>query len=135
MKSKRKILRTVTALVLCLSLAVGAYAVSAGIYTYISGSSKQSTQNPSLLSTTTRIGVNPDNAYLRTDVEFSNGTSMTSSAQKYSSRGVVSFTYNFPIYQSIDKIPIYAFVAHNVLGGTQSETGYVYRTTASINLS
>lgn len=122
MMKLRRIMSLVLAMTLCISLAVSAYAAMAGIYIYVAGTGSKS---GNALVTSTRVKVNPDNAYLKTEVQFSDGLNYTSSDRKISSRGVTSFSYNFPIFQAVDWTPIKAYCAHGVQGGTQSEAGYV----------
>lgn len=132
MMKMRKITSLILALVLCISLAVSASAAMAGIYSYVDGTGIQSGNT---LITTTYVAKNPDKAYLKTDVLFTDGTKYTGSNSRTSSREVTSFSYNFPIYMAIDCIPVLAFCAHNVQGGTQSENGYVEYNEYPINLT
>lgn len=137
MTKVRKIVCLIFVLSLCLSTVVSAASdsASAGIYITISGGSNQSTQNPNLLSTTTWIKKNPDNARLRNDVELSDGTRIYSKEMKYSEYGVTLFNKNFALYQTVDNTPVYAYVAHNVLQGTQSPVGYVCNTKVPITIN
>lgn len=132
MMKMRKLTSIILALVLCISLAVSASAAVAGIYTYVNGTG---TQSGNTLITTTYVAKNPDNAYLKTDVQFTDGTNYTGSGSRTSSRGVISFSYNFPIYMAVDCIPVKAFCAHGVQGGTQSESGYVQFNQYTISLT
>lgn len=122
MMKMRKITSLILAMVLCVSLAVTASAAVAGIYSYVSGSAYRTGNT---FVATTSVGKNPDNAYLTTNVEFSDGVNSTGSGSRTSTRGVTSFTSNFAVYMAIDVIPTKAYCAHGVQGGTQSESGYV----------
>ena len=121
-----------------LSLAVGVSANTrskpAGIYGTIRGSSYQSTSNINLLNTTTNVDKNEDDAYFAIYVEFTNLSGVTSRETRSSGRGATSFNPSFAIYFTIDTVPSYAFVSHDIRGGTAAPSGYSCYTEAPISI-
>lgn len=133
MKTKRSTLMVVVAFLLCASLAVSASAATlsasapAGIYVFIRGTISP-VSGSSFLPTTTTIKLNPDNAYLKVDVEVKDGVNDLATSTASSTRGVTSFSRSMPLYNDTAHNNLYVFVAHNVQGGAQSEWGYVCNT-------
>ena len=126
----------VLAMVLSLSVGVSANTRSkpAGIYGTIRGSSYQSTSNINLLNTTTNVDKNEDDAYFAIYVEFTNLSGVTSRETRSSGRGATSFNPSFAIYFTIDTVPSYAFVSHDIRGGTAAPSGYSCYTEAPISI-
>ena len=139
MINKSKLLSVILTLLLCLSLAITTSATStfeiAGIYGKIHGSSSESTSETYMVNTTTTISRNPDTAYLLVEADFCNGSQTIHATDERSSRGVLSFSVGFPIFFDIQEIPEYAYFAHNVRGGSQSESGFVCYTSVDVTLN
>lgn len=138
MKKFRNWITFAVVLAMVLSLAVGVSANTrskpAGIYGTIRGSSYQSTSNINLLNTTTNVDKNEDDAYFAIYVEFTNLSGVTSRETRSSGRGATSFNPSFAIYFTIDTVPSYAFVSHDIRGGTVAPSGYSCYTEAPISI-
>ena len=138
MKKFRNWVMFAVVLAMVLSLAVGVSANTrskpAGIYGTIRGSSYQSTSNINLLNTTTNVDKNEDDAYFAIYVEFTNLSGVTSRETRSSGRGATSFNPSFAIYFTIDTVPSYAFVSHDIRGGTVAPSGYSCYTEAPISI-
>ena len=138
MKKFRNWVTFAVVLAMVLSLAVGVSANTrskpAGIYGTIRGSSYQSTSNINLLNTTTNVDKNEDDAYFAIYVEFTNLSGVTSRETRSSGRGATSFNPSFAIYFTIDTVPSYAFVSHDIRGGTVAPSGYSCYTEAPISI-
>ena len=138
MKKFRNWVTFAVVLAMVLSLAVGVSANTrskpAGIYGTIRGSSYQSTSNINLLNTTTNVDKNEDDAYFAIYVEFTNLSGVTSRETRSSGRGATSFNPSFAIYFTIDTVPSYAFVSHDIRGGTAAPSGYSCYTEAPISI-
>lgn len=130
MKIKTRILTSALALGLCASMAISAsaaFGASAGIYGTISGRSSQDSNDLNLFNTTTSVSRNPDDAYLKTTVDFQNELhTLTTLSSRNTVRGATRYDHGFPIYFTIEGKPTKARVAHQVLGGRQSVAGYTY---------
>ena len=103
----------------------------AGIYITVGGTCVQDTQTPHTLYTTTTVKKNPDNAWLRTDIELLDGVEDGENENDKEmfwsdDRGVTQFDYTYVMFVTITNRPEIVYCAHNVLGGTESPTGYVY---------
>lgn len=134
MKAKHSFVSIAAVLLLCVSLAVCVSAATithastnAGIYLSLTGTISPSS-GTSLLPTTTTVSVNPDQAYLKVDLELKNGVDHISNSTASSSTGVTTFSHTMPIYYYAEEAHPYVYVAHNVQGGSQSDFGYVCRT-------
>ena len=138
MKKFRNWITFAVVLAMVLSLAVGVSANTrskpAGIYGTIRGSSYQSTSNINLLNTTTNVDKNEDDAYFAIYVEFTNLSGVTSRETRSSGRGATSSNPSFAIYFTIDTVPSYAFVSHDIRGGTAAPSGYSCYTEAPISI-
>ena len=138
MKKFRNWVTFAVVLAMVLSLAIGVSANTrskpAGIYGTIRGSSYQSTSNINLLNTTTNVDKNEDDAYFAIYVEFTNLSGVTSRETRSSGRGATSFNPSFAIYFTIDTVPSYAFVSHDIRGGTVAPSGYSCYTEAPISI-
>ena len=138
MKKFRNWVTFAVVLAMVLSLAVGVSANTrskpAGIYGTIRGSSYQSTSNINLLNTTTNVDKNEDDAYFAIYVEFTNLSGVTSRETRSSGRGATSFNPSFAIYFTIDTVPSYAFVSHDIRGGTVAPSGYSCYTEAPVSI-
>ena len=138
MKKFRNWVTFAVVLAMVLSLAVGVSANTrskpAGMYGTIRGSSYQSTSNINLLNTTTNVDKNEDDAYFAIYVEFTNLSGVTSRETRSSGRGATSFNPSFAIYFTIDTVPSYAFVSHDIRGGTVAPSGYSCYTEAPISI-
>ena len=138
MKKFRNWITFAVVLAMVLSLSVGVSAntrsKSAGMYGTIRGSSYQSTSNINLLDTTTSVTQNTDSAYFVIYVEFTNPSRVTSQETRSSGKGATSFNPSFAIYFTIDTVPNYAFVSHDIRGGTVAPSGYSCYTEAPISI-
>ena len=138
MKKFRNWITFAVVLAMVLSLAVGVSANTrskpAGIYGTIRGSSYQSTSNINLLNTTTNVDKNEDDAYFAIYVEFTNLSGVTSNETRTSYEGATSFNPSFAIYFTIDTVPSYAFVSHDIHGGSVAPSGYSCYTEAPISI-
>ena len=139
MKTKHKAFSILLAVLLCVSMAISASAEletedNVGIYAILRGSSIQDPKDVNLLNTVTSVKVNPDNAYLQTNVEYTDGINCLTRLSERGVNGATSFKYDFPIYFYLSGIPQMAYVAHCVQGGSQSKEGYACYTKTPIKI-
>lgn len=136
MKNRYKVSVVMLALVLCMVVPMTVFASSASspvdTYLALSGSSSQSGTK---VATTTTVTRNPDNAYLRTEIEFKNGVTSIGADAQQSARGVKTLSADFHIYFALGVEPNKAYCAHNVQGGTQSPVGYAVYTSVGISIT
>lgn len=130
MKVKRSILALTLAVLFCTSMALSASAAAltpAGIYGKLWGTVAD-TPDGSLLATTTSISKNPDNALLKIEADFTNGTELMYSHTGSSSRGVTSYSRDLPIYSDgvSSPLPVAVYTAHSVQNGTGDEAYTCY---------
>ncbi len=104
---------------------------SAGRYGKIRGSSIQNDSNLVLLKTS--VNSNRDNAFLTHTIDFYCQNGVCQHKYDTSSRGVTSFSAQYPINRSIDAIPHAAYCAHGIQGGnTVDGKAYVTYTSTPI---
>lgn len=139
MKKFRNWVTFAVVLAMVLSLAVGVSATSgsksAGIYGMMRASSYQS-ESKNLLITNASVQKNEDNAYFVTTVKLTNSDGTYPPSTSYSSsRGATSFNPSVPIYFNIETSPTYAFVCHEIRGGTSGGPAYLIYTETSISVA
>lgn len=132
---KRKLLGLVTAMVMGMSMSIVAFAGSDSKdvdgYGTLYGSVSTTSVGGSKVVTVTSVTKNPDNAYLKTNIELQDlyGYTLTTyDAQQ--DRGKTSFAHNFKVPHFDDVAKIYG--AHNVQGGRTYRAQVVYTSTSSI---
>lgn len=134
MKVKRSVLALTIAVLLCTSTVLGVSAAfdatastPAGIYGTLLGN-VASVPDGCFLATTTTITKNPDNALLKIDADFSDGSDIIYSHTGSSSRGVTNYSRDLPIYSSgVNSTYVVAvFTAHCVQNGTGTEAYACY---------
>lgn len=108
-------------IILPFSVSAATSRTQAGIYGFLRGTS---TQSGSILSVTGTVSYNPDNAYITTNAVIYSNVGSTDAGFHYSSRGVCTYTYGYPLYISLDSTPISANCSVGIQGGTQSD-GFV----------
>lgn len=129
MKKSCRFLAIVLAVTICLAISSSVSAAApSGVNTeYYGLLSGRTTRSGDIVSSTTTIGMNPDNAYLRVKMRLQEGTTnITPEVSGSSSRGVRSYTYRYDLSPYHDSNPNGGYATHEVRGGNTYDAEAYY---------
>lgn len=129
----RKILGIMLTVVMCMSFTIVSFAASKVVdgYGTLSGTVAATMNTQCLINTVTSVTANPDNAYMKVQIEIQDYDGYTLWTDDESSeRGRTSFLHDFEVVHFDDVKKIYS--AHNIQGGRTYAAQVVYTSTTDI---
>ncbi len=115
MKSTRKLVSIMLAMVIIVTFAIPAFAAIPEGYAPMHGTTAQ---NGAKLTSTVTVGTNTDSAKLRIKQEVQSGSFKYAVKTGESSRGALSYSYSQIMYHIVDYPPKSVYVTYEVYAGT-----------------